>query len=408
MYDAHAGRDRALDFRWAVPDSLLWVSGIPDNSDKLYDQSRRSILAAACIAADERPNDPEAWWLSYSRRKEFYKDAQRYEGLPYTHDRVTRAVAEGLDHGLLEEDRALPGAHLSATPRQSRLRATPELLRLFQDAPFEYRRRPCTLIVRDADGKPVTVPETQAVSRMRREVDRVNSYLGAVRLTLGSGDGWERGQWTVRARSERRGGWAAVTPEPTLQVNRIFGRGRTDKGGRLYGWWQQLPKARRAECLINGEILVEPDFPRLHPTLLYAMRGHRLRHDPYETGAFPRDEGKLALNVALNAKSIPAAAAYLVNKERSWGHGLAYTYRVLKAVQKRNPLIARDIGADRGIDCMAIDSRMCLDVLKACEGAGVPALPVHDSFLVPAPQGSRVVGFMGEILDRTVNKLRSC
>lgn len=407
MHDDAVGRDRALDFRWAVPDSLLWVSGIPDNADKLYDQARRSVLAAACIAADERSSDPEAWWISYSRRKEFYRDARRYQGLPYTYDRVTRAVAEGIEHGLLEDDRAMPGSHLAACPRQSRLRATPELLRLFRDSPFQYQRRPCTLLVRDADGRPVTVPETQAVSRMRREVDRVNAFLGGVSLTLGSGDGWDRGRWTVRARSDRTGGWAAMTPEPTPQVVRIFGRGRTDKGGRLYGWWQQLPKARRGECLINGEVLIEPDFARLHPTLLYAMRGHVLRNDPYETGIFPRSEGKLALNVALNARSIPAAAAYLVN-DATWGHGLAYTHACLKAVQKRNPIIAKDIGADRGIDMMRVDSTMCLDVLKRCEGAGIPCLPVHDSFMVPASQGARVEAFMDEILTRTVNQLRAC
>lgn len=136
------------------------------------------------------------------------------------------------------------------------------------------------------------------------------------------------------------------------------------------------------------------------------MRGHVLRHDPYETGAFPRHEGKLALNVALNARSIPAAAAYLVN-DSQWGHGLAYTHACLKAVQKRNPVIARDIGADRGIDLMRIDSGMCLDVLKRCEGGGIAALPVHDSFMVPASQGARVEAHMSEILDRTVNKLRS-
>lgn len=406
MIDIYGGRDRALDFRWSVPDNLLYVSGIPDNNDKLYDRARRSIIAAACIAADERPHDREAWWISYSRRKEFYKDQQRYQGLPYSYDRIVRSVAEGIELGLLEEDRAAPGSHLLATPRQSRLRATPELLSCFQDAPFEYVRRPCTLLVRDADGRPVTVPETQAVGRMRREVDRVNAYLGGITLTLGSGDGWDRGRWTVRARSDRTGGWAAMTPEPCPQVIRIFGRGRVDKGGRWYGWWQQLPKGRRAECLINGEISIEPDFPRLHPTLLYAMRGHVLRHDPYETGAFPRHEGKLALNVALNARSIPAAAAYLVN-DSQWGHGLAYTHACLKAVQKRNPVIARDIGADRGIDLMRIDSGMCLDVLKRCEGGGIAALPVHDSFMVPASQGARVEAHMSEILDRTVNKLRS-
>ena len=47
-------RDRALDFRWGIPAEFLWAAGIPDTPDRLYDQARRSIYAAACIAADGR------------------------------------------------------------------------------------------------------------------------------------------------------------------------------------------------------------------------------------------------------------------------------------------------------------------------------------------------------------------
>jgi hypothetical protein len=136
------------------------------------------------------------------------------------------------------------------------------------------------------------------------------------------------------------------------------------------------------------------------------MRGERLRHDPYETGLYPRQHGKLALNIALNARTLHEAAASLVHNP-SWGQSLDYTWGVLKAVQKRNKTIAKDIGADRGIDCMRIDSAMAIDVMAACEKAGVSVLPVHDSFMAPASQRSRVEAFMDEILARTVNKLSS-
>ncbi len=404
MIDIEQPRDRALDFRWGVPANLLYAAGVPDTADKLYDQARRSVLAAACIAVYEASDDTDAWWISYSRRKAFYEGQQRYQGLPYTYARVTAAVAEGIRLGLLEEERAAPGSHLAKDPRQSRFRATPDLRHAFHDAPFDYNCRPCTLIVRGNDGRPVSMPETQALSRMRNQVTRINAYLQGSTLTLGTGDGWEHGTHTVRARSERTGGWAAMTPEPVAEVCRIFSRGRTDKGGRLYGWWQQLPKARRAECLINGEVLVEPDFACLHPTLLYALRGERLRHDPYETGLYPRQHGKLALNVALNARTLHEAAASLVHNP-NWGQSLDYTWGVLRAVQRRNPVIARDIGADRGIDLMRIDSGMAIEVLGACEKAGVGALPVHDSFMVGASQGARVEALMNEVLTRTVNKL---
>ena len=112
---------------------------------------------------------------------------------------------------------------------------------------------------------------------------------------------------------------------------------------------------------------------------------------------FPRQEGKIALNIALNASTMNAAAAALMVK-KDWEHGWDYTRGLLKAVVARNTPIARDIGADRGIRCMAVDSTMAVDVLKACEKASVPCLPVHDSFIVPASYGAWMEAKMDELL----------
>ncbi|SFM09515.1 hypothetical protein [Methylorubrum salsuginis] len=403
MIDMEQARDRALDFRWGVPAELLWAAGIPDTPDKLYDQARRSILAAACIAADEAPFG-DAWWISYSRRKAFYEGQQRYQGLPYTYERVTAAIAEGVALGLLEEERAKPGAHLAKDPRQSRFRATRDLLSSFQDSPFEYRRRPSPIMLRDADGQPIPLPTTQAVQRLRREMEALEPYFGSIRLTLGQGDGWEYAKRTLRARSDRTGGWANVTPEPCLHPVRIFSRASMSKGGRLYAWYHQLPSARRAECLINGEIIVEPDFSALHPRLLHALKGVEMRHDPYEVAECPRPHAKRALNTLINARSRMQAAASLFHHP-SFPKDRAYVQRVMRAVEKRNPVIRSFLGSDAGIDLMAIDSRMALDVVKGCAKLSIPVLPVHDSFVAPASQGSRVEGIMDEILARTVNKL---
>lgn len=410
MHDDGTGRDRALDFRWAIPDSLLWVTGIPDSPDRLYDQSRRSILAAACIAADERPTDPEAWWISYSRRRDFYQHAPRYLGLPYTYDRVTRAIDEFTDAGLLKEDRAasqpprfdLDGKRIEG--RQSRIRATPELLRLFQDAPFEYRPRPASMLLRDGEGRPIPLPTTQAVHRLQREMDALEGYFGSIRLTLGQGDGWEHAKRTLRARSERTGGWASVTPEPCLHPVRIFSRASMSKGGRLYSWYHQLPSARRAECLINGELIVEPDFSALHPRLLHAIKGVEMRHDPYDVAECPRLHAKRALNTLINARSRTQAAASLYH-HTTFPKDQSYVQRVMRAVEKRNPVIRGYLGSDAGIDLMAIDSRMALNVVKASRKAGIAVIPIHDSFMVPASKGGLVEGFMHETLTRTVDTL---
>jgi len=389
------GRDRALDFHWRVPDGILSAAGIPDTPDRRYDQARRSVLAALCIAADEECNDDQRW-VSYSRRKAFYAGQARYQGVAYSYERVLRAVDELGALGLLEEDRASPGDHLT-TKRQSRIRAKPDLIHAYRDAPFEYETRRCRLILKDEAGDVVGYDPTRQTRRLEAELDRLNRLLGQVRVTMPATDGWQHATRTVSARNDKRGTWTTTVPTPIPEVCRIYGRGRWDRHGRLYGWWQNLPKGRRKELLINGEATYEPDFATLHPRILYAARGHILRHDPYVTGAFPRSEGKLALNVALNAKTMNAAAAALMGKD-SWGHGWDYTRGLLKAVVARNAPIAADIGADRGIRCMAVDSAMAVDVLKSCEKAAVPCLPVHDSFIVPASKGPWMEAKMDEIL----------
>lgn len=396
MLDAGPARDRALDFHWRVPENILSAAGIPDIADRKLDLVRRSVLAAACIAADVEPGAGR--WVSYSRRKAFYAGQGRYQGTHYTYDRVLAAVAELVELGLIEEVRAAPGDHLTSG-MQSRLRATRDLIHAFNDSPFEYETRRSRLILKDEVGDVVGYDPTRQTRRLEAELERINTYLGQVRVTMPAGDGWEHATRVVRARNDRKqkGTWASVVPTPSPEVYRVFGRGRWDRHGRLYGWWQSLPKGRRRELLINGEIAVEPDFSTLHPRILYAARGHVLRHDPYETGEFPRSEGKLALNVALNAKTMNAAAAAIMDKD-DWEHGWDYTRNLLKAVVKRNTPIAGDIGADRGIRCMAVDGAMAVDVLKACERAAVPCLPVHDSFIVPASKGPWMEAKMDEIL----------
>ncbi|WP_411901493.1 hypothetical protein [Methylorubrum thiocyanatum] len=395
MSNEWTARDRALDFHWKAVENLYSSAGIPDVADRKYDEARRAIVAAVCIAYDVDP-DGEGW-VSYSRRRAFYAGQQRYQGTAYSYERVLRVIDDLLDLGLIEEMRASPGAHLLPNARQSRIRATPALVHAFQDAPFEYETRRSRLILKDEAGDVIGFDETRQTRRLAAELDRLNAYLGSVSVTMPTGDGWEHAKRVVRARNDRKGTWACVVPTPSPEVYRVFGRGRWDRHGRLYGWWQSLPKGARKELLINGEVAVEPDFATLHPKILYAARGHALSHDPYETGTFPRSEGKLALNVALNAKTMPAASAALMAKE-SWGHDLAYTKRLLKAVVERNAPIARDIGADSGIRCMAVDSAMAVEVMKACEKASVPCLPVHDSFIVPASNGSWMEAKMDEIL----------
>lgn len=400
MYDDETGRDRALDFHWRVDKAALYRAHVVATTDKRQTRVLASILACAVAAGSDG-------WMSYSRDRDFYAAAGRYQGLDYSYAHVLRGVGEAVAQGLIVEQRAMPGDHLR-TGRQSRFQATPDLLSSFEDIELVQDRRREPLVLRDEEGRLVDYPETRLTRRMRQEIEGVRAYLRDVHVELPKNENWRTRGRVVEAYSPKRGGWAFVVPHPENDIVRIFGRGRRglDRHGRWYGWWQSIPKARRAELLINGEVSIEPDFACLHPTLLYAMRGHVLRHDPYETGIYPRGEGKLALNIALNARTMGAAASALMNRP-SWSHGWKYTHDLLQAVVDRNEPIAKDIGADRGVQLMRVDSDMARDVMRGCEKAGIGVLPVHDSFIAPRSFEGTVTAIMADVLTATTTRLRA-
>lgn len=393
--------DHALTHHWRVPDRLHDLPGLSILGKSDQRRARASILACAVIAhGTEHPV------VSYARRQAWY--VGRFDDVPLTHRTVVGAVDEAVASGYLGGVKAKRGDHLT-TQRQSTFWATPLLMDALGGVRMEYERG-SAIRLRDADGEPLAFRETERVARMRREMDGIREALAGVDVGISAEaapEDWDVGQHRIRARRVRDGRetWATVVPTPGNDVYRVFSRGRFDKGGRIYGWWQPLPKDRRGELLINGEVSVEPDFAFLHPTLLYAMRGAVLVSDPYETGSFPRAHGKLALNVALNARSLPLAVNAMMHRNRetpgSWPHSRRYTERLVQAVVARNAPIAADIGADRGIDCMSIDSGMAVKVLKACAKEGIPCLPVHDSFRVRARDEARVTSIMADVLDAT-------
>ena len=186
---------------------------------------------------------------------------------------------------------------------QSRFRATPLLVEGLAGPLFEYDQHGL-IRLKNADGKLIDFRDTAETRRMRGELEGINAFLASIDLQLVAPDAvWTRYHLLLDGAHYR------PTPRPVLY--RVFNRGRFSMGGRAYGWWQSLSKARRRQLLIGGEPVAEPDFIQMHPSILYAQRGHRLEGDAYETGEFSRDLGKLAFNVALNAKTRSGAISAL-------------------------------------------------------------------------------------------------
>lgn len=398
--------DFPLDFHWKTKPEFVSRAGVSLTGNRKAVMAISSIMTSLVLAAAAQAGG----WVSYSRNKDFYYAGQaRYEGTAFTYDRILAAVGELKKLGLIEEERAAqcPGG----SGWQSRIRATDKLVYAFQGAEFEPVIH-SVLRMKDDAGRLVDFTETQATRRMTKVVEARNEALRPIRITLPVGDGWEHRGGHVLARSEKEGGgWALVRPTPYPFVIRSFSRGSWKCHGRLYGWWQLLPAARRAEMLINGDAVVEHDYSCLHGTLLYAKVGLRPDGDLYAVPGLKnlRKACKGALNSGINAASLPETVWSLLGKEEkkpgSWPHSYRETVRIVQGVYARNEAIRQFIGSDAGIGLMKVDSDMAIEVLKRCEKKGIPVLPVHDSYISMKGHGDAVRGIMDEVLEETCNAL---
>lgn len=400
--DAH---DFPLDFHWKTSPEFVRRAGVCITGHRKAVMAISSIMTSVVLAAAAQAGG----WVSYSRNRDFYYAGQaRYEGTAFTYDRILTAVEELKRLDLIEEERAAqcPGG----SGWQSRIRATDKLVYAFQGAQFEPVIH-SVLRMKDENSRLVDFTETQATRRMAKAVEARNEALRPIRITLPEGDGWEHRGGHVLARSEKEGGWALVRPKPYPFLIRSFSRGSWKCHGRLYGWWQLLPAARRAEMLINGEAVVEHDYSCLHGTLLYAKVGLKPDGDIYAVPGLEnlRKACKGALNTGFNTSSFNETVWSLLGKEEqkpgSWPHSYRETVRIVKGVYARNEAIRQFIGSDAGIGLMKTDSDMAIEVLKRCERKGIPVLPVHDSYISQKGHGDTVRGIMDEVLEETCNAL---
>ncbi|MGN7127026.1 hypothetical protein [Methylorubrum thiocyanatum] len=399
--------DFPLDFHWRTKPGFIAAAGVSLAGHPRAQEARNSIMTSLALAGRAGRDR----WVSYSRSKRFYQPLARYEGTAFTYDRILAAVDELGQMGLIEEQRALPSEEPSGW--QSRMRATERLLAAFDGAPVEHVGPRDVLELRDEAGNRMQYLDTERTRRLRRAVEARNEALRGIRIEMPEGDGWVHTPGHVSAQSEKgKRGWAHIRPTPAPHVVRIYGRGRWDMHGRLYGWWQQLPEDRRAELLINGEAAYEADWSACHPTLLYAMAGAVPVGDVYKVEGFHRDHGKAALNRAINCKSLNGAVLSLLNDEKvdpgSWPHDEAYTRRLVNAVADRNSDIRQYLGSDAGIRLMHIESEMCMEVLRRCERQGIPALPVHDGFVTQDKKRAEVTAIMAEVMDATRVAINPC
>ena len=169
---------------------------------------------------------------------------------------------------------------------------------------------------------------------------------------------------------------------------RVFNNGRWDHGGRFYGgWWSMLGKADRTRILIDGEETVELDFRAIHPRMCFHLSGFPLSPDtdPYDIPGLDvarhRDATKMAFGQLVSATTDrtplrPSGTKALFRTPKDYA---AFVAMVETAFQP----VSAWLRAGRGVELQFIDSQIADAVLAELTDAGIPCLPIHDSFIVP-------------------------
>jgi hypothetical protein len=283
--------------------------------------------------------------------------------------------------------------------RRTRLRATETLRTLFgkhglsrRDIGWSERRD--SIILRQPN--PDITPEPADIRASRAVIEQLNAALGQADIFLPE-DAWLRVTSRYRANdddSEER----LVAGEEGTRLYRVFKHDWTS-GGRLYGgWWINLPKVERQRLSLGGEAVVDRDYGRLHPTLLFARKRIRLDHDIYAvpgySGPHVRELGKRTFNRLINRSSqTPLRLVETPEDRAQLPAGVRFRDYVADLARSLEPIVEW-FGTGEGLRLQREDSDLALDVLSRLLEAGIIALPVHDSFIVARRHEDHLVAAM--------------
>jgi hypothetical protein len=378
-------RDYPLTLNWECDPGLIREFGLRSTSTEQAD-AISGVLAALLIAAEAQRR------VSYSRNRNWYVGRQRYFGPSFTYRNIIAAVDKIERAGLIEHQKARPGSR----GLQSRMRASSALIEPARLGQVLHYRLHEALKLKNGD-QLIPYRETAQTVRFRRELEEINSELGRVDVEL---PGVPRSKWHLWVNDNP----ILMTPRPW--VHRVFLRGSWQCGGRLFGWWQTLPGNFRDQLRLNGEPVSRPDYCALHGQLLYAKRGAAMDGDIYDVGrGFSRDQGKLAFQIALNARDHRSAIAAIATHAKM---ARSRAVDLFDAVYDRNPRIADAFGSDAGVKLMRLDSEIMLGCLRSCASRQIPALPVHDELIVPAQYAGLAAEIMVQNFEARVFPVTPC
>jgi hypothetical protein len=331
-------------------------------------------------------------WRGYPRGKEELTNFPDHSEVTGT---TVATVADFLArHGLAEARR---GGFDRARGRgsRSRLKATPALYAFLIEqnglTPTDLVSAPVNMPVRlrgpkDENGRKPFLPfdKTPAIEAAERRVLDSNALRASCDISLDggwTGDGGEQIDDGVAAEDR-----ADPTDRYAIHLYRVFNNGGFHSGGRFYGgFWQALNKADRKRLLIDGEETVELDFQACHIRMCYQHDGAPLSpdSDPYSIpGIDPQHRGAVK---GLLLRWLGSGSGSKIKRPEALADWSRKDYdQFRRRITDAHPQIVSWSRAGHWATLQNHDSRIADAVLADLTAQGIPCLPVHDSFIVPA------------------------
>jgi hypothetical protein len=383
-------RDHPLVMRYEMGREWLDpVRHILPRGPSRHERAQAQLLAAAIHKAQTRIPS-----ISYSRRRAYYatRRGRRYDQYPdlCTYDLIVPNVDLLSDVGLLDNEVA---AADPTSGRQSTFRPTPALIEVLGNTPPPAAKwKPRALVqLRDTEKQPIDYPDTDQTDRWRRRLLDINEMVDSVIIRFPPDVGENRGDLLIIGDSIANLGNTALY--------RIFNE-TFRKGGRFYGHWVQgLPKKIRKLLTINSERVAEPDYKAHHLRILYGRAGLLPPDDPYDLDGWERNIVKMALLIMINAPSPQKVRGAITHHLRLDPNDAR---RLVQDLERRHAPIAEHFQSGAGCWLQRLDSDMAEIVLLGLTKKGIPAVPIHDSFVTPVRHRAVVVDRMEEALHRVI------
>jgi hypothetical protein len=382
-------RHRPLGFSWRMPSEELKVLlDLPIMDTPMEQEVLEAVVADGIVSAHLYPGRR----VSYSRRAEHWTQRMRYTGPGWRRDVVIRIIDELVEKEILiEHDRRPPGKR----GVQSSYLPNPMLATFAM--PKLNKRRGESLILKNAAGELIAYKDTPQTRDRRNMLDRVNTVLSETDFRIVGNKAMSDGRWMK----------TDDVPFSMTQtaVHRVFNGGWT-LGGRFYGaFWMSMSGDDRRHILIDGHETTEVDYDTLHARIIYAWAKKKLVGDAYEIAGFERKVAKRAFFIIVNAPTYLSAkgavAEYLTKKKMDPKHA----GKLIAAMKERHEPVAKYFHSGLGLKLQNLDSDMAEYVLRIMTvQKGIPCLPIHDSFIVPAGQVKNLIRTMKAAYEKFVGR----